>query len=51
VQENTIKGGLTGRNTQGKRTTTRAINGIDSNVKLNRALWVLAEEMQKLHSH
>lgn len=51
VQENTIKGGLTGRNAQGKRTTTRAINGIDSNVKLNRALWVLAEEMQRLHSH
>ncbi|KAA3535974.1 DUF932 domain-containing protein, partial [Pseudomonas savastanoi] len=27
VQENTIKGGLTGRNKQGRRTTTRAVNG------------------------
>ncbi|KAA8703552.1 DUF945 domain-containing protein, partial [Pseudomonas cannabina] len=45
VQENTIKGGLTGRNKQGRRTTTRAVNGIDQDVKLNRALWVLAQAM------
>lgn len=50
LQENTCKGGLTGRNASGKRITTRAINGIDSNVKLNRALWVLAEELRKLRS-
>ncbi|PYD09527.1 DUF945 domain-containing protein, partial [Pseudomonas savastanoi pv. glycinea] len=42
---NTIKGGLTGRNKQGRRTTTRAVNGIDQDVKLNRALWVLAQAM------
>lgn len=46
VQENTIKGGLTGRNKQGRRTTTRAVNGIDQDVKLNRALWVLAQALQ-----
>ncbi|MGA8054065.1 MAG: DUF932 domain-containing protein [Burkholderiales bacterium] len=51
VQENTLKGGLRGRNVRGQRVTTRAINGIDSNVKLNRALWVLAEEMRKLRSN
>ncbi|WP_122233569.1 DUF932 domain-containing protein, partial [Pseudomonas syringae] len=45
VQENTIKGGLTGRNKQGRRTTTRAVNRIDQDVKLNRALWVLAQAM------
>jgi hypothetical protein len=28
--------------------TTRAMTGINQNVKLNRALWVLAEEMRKL---
>lgn len=48
VQENVIRGGLTGRNRAGKRTTTRAVTGIDQGVKLNRALWVLAEEMRKL---
>lgn len=46
VQENTIKGGLAGRNKQGRRTTTRAVNGIDQDVKLNRALWVLAQAMR-----
>ena len=46
VQENTIKGGLRGRNKQGRRTTTRAVNGIDQDVKLNRALWVLAQALE-----
>lgn len=47
VQENTIKGGLTGRNKQGRRTTTRAVSGIDQDVKLNRALWVLAQHIRQ----
>lgn len=50
VQENTIKGGLAGRNKQGRRTTTRAVNGIDQDVKLNRALWVLAQALQSSKS-
>lgn len=48
VQENMLQGGLIGRTAQGNRTSTRAITGIDQNVKLNRALWVLAEGMRKL---
>jgi hypothetical protein len=28
--------------------TTRAVAGIDSSVKVNRALWMLAEEMRRL---
>lgn len=48
VQENMMKGGLRGRNRAGRTTTTRPVNGIDQNVKLNRALWVLAEEMRRL---
>jgi len=47
VQENMTKGGLPGRNRNGRRTTTRPVGGIDQNVKLNRALWVLAEEMRR----
>lgn len=45
VQENLIKGGLSGRNGKGGRTHTRAVRGIDGDVKLNRALWVMAETM------
>lgn len=48
IQENLSKGGLPGRTEKGKRTYTRAINGIDGDVKLNRALWVMAENMMSL---
>ncbi|SQA95919.1 Domain of uncharacterised function (DUF932) [Yokenella regensburgei] len=45
IQESLLKGGMSGRTAQGKRTHTRAINGIDGDVKLNRALWVMAESL------
>ncbi|EMG7888374.1 DUF932 domain-containing protein [Enterobacter ludwigii] len=45
LQENLLKGGLPGRTAKGKRSHTRAVNGIDGDVKLNRALWVMAENM------
>ncbi|EMY3169736.1 DUF945 domain-containing protein [Escherichia coli] len=45
IQENLIKGGLSGRSVKGGRTHTRAVRGIDGDVKLNRALWVMAEAM------
>ena len=48
VQENLMKGGLSGRTAQGKRSRTRAVNGIDGDVKLNRALWVMTENMLAL---
>ncbi|NIH23998.1 DUF932 domain-containing protein [Providencia heimbachae] len=48
LQENLIKGGLSGRNTKGKRARTRSVNGIDGDIKLNKALWVLTEQM---HTH
>ena len=48
VQENVVRGGLPGRTTQGRRIRTRAVGSIDSSVSLNRALWVLAEEMRRL---
>lgn len=50
VQENVIRGGLRGRNANGGRMSTRAVTGIDQDVKLNRALWALAEEMKRLKS-
>jgi hypothetical protein len=52
IQENVLRGGLNGRrqNAEGRirRSRTRPINGIDQNVGLNRALWTLAEGMQRL---
>ena len=49
VQENVIRGGVTaiGRTSEGnaRRTTTRAIKGIDQDIRLNRALFTLGQEM------
>lgn len=54
VQENVIKGGLRGQSVDanGRRQVraVRAVTGIDQDVKLNRALWTLAEEMRRLKS-
>ncbi|ECK9010455.1 DUF945 domain-containing protein [Salmonella enterica] len=47
LQENLLKGGLSGRTAKGKRTHTRVVNGIDGDIRLNRALWVMAEQMQQ----
>jgi hypothetical protein len=33
---------------KGRRMRTREVSSIDRGVSLNRALWVLAEEMRKL---
>lgn len=49
AQENAIRGEQSGRSqTTNRNVSTRPVTGLDSNVKLNRALWVLAEEMGRL---
>jgi hypothetical protein len=48
VQEKLTNGGLSDRSATGKVRTTREVKGIDQNIKLNRALLVLAEEMREL---
>lgn len=51
IQENVIRGGLSARaprderNRRGRMVTTRQVNGIGQDVRLNKALWVLAERM------
>ncbi|MBA3039336.1 MAG: DUF945 domain-containing protein [Alphaproteobacteria bacterium] len=54
IQENLIRGGLPARRQTAdgnvRRSRTRPINAIGQNVGLNRALWTLAEEMQRLKS-
>ncbi|MEX5685338.1 DUF932 domain-containing protein [Pseudomonas silesiensis] len=48
VQENLIKGGLSGRTTNGRHQRTRPVQGIDQSVRLNRALWLLADGLRQL---
>lgn len=58
VQENAIKGDLSGTRAsidsrghlRTRRVTTRPIEGIDQNVKLNQALWKLTETMANILS-
>jgi hypothetical protein len=48
IQANAVQGGQAGRSALGRRLRTRPIQSIDGNVGLNRALWILAEEMRRL---
>jgi hypothetical protein len=48
AQENLMRGGLVGRSASGQRRRTREVQGIDQGLKLNRALWLLAEGMRAL---
>ncbi|MET3615831.1 hypothetical protein ABID16_004178 [Rhizobium aquaticum] len=52
VQENAIKGGIRAvtRDEFGRhrRMTSRPVTGIDQDIKLNKALWLLGAEMAKL---
>ena len=52
IQENVIRGGLTawGRDAHDRprRTTTREVRGIDADVKMNKALWLLSERMAQI---
>lgn len=50
VQENIIKGEIPGISANGKRNRTRAVNSITGDVKLNNALWKMAETMKNLKS-
>ncbi|MDO6406464.1 DUF932 domain-containing protein [Pantoea phytobeneficialis] len=50
VQENLTKGGLWGRTAKGKSQRTRPVTGIDGDIKLNRALWEMAEKMKDIKS-
>lgn len=53
IQENIIKGGTSGyvrQNGRVRRVSTRPVQSIDQNIKLNKALWSLAEKMLQLKS-
>jgi hypothetical protein len=48
IQENMLKGGLSGISSTERRLTTKAVKSVDGNVKLNKALWALTERMAEL---
>lgn len=48
VQENMLKGGVRGRSSNHRRMTTRAVQSVDGNVRLNKALWTLTERIAVL---
>lgn len=54
AQEGIIRGGIpqrdvrNGSKTYGRQTKSRKVSGLDENIRLNRALWVLTEQMAKL---
>ncbi len=48
VQESLIRGGVRGRSASGRRSTSRAVNSVTEDVRINRALWTLTEGMAKL---
>ena len=50
VQENLVMGGMPGRAKTGRRMTTREVGGVNENVKLNKALWVLADTLAQAKS-
>lgn len=45
-----MKGGLPGRNAFGKNTSTRAVTGIDGDIRLNKVLWMIAEQFRECKS-
>ncbi len=44
-----MKGGL-GRSASRKNTRTRAVTGIDGDIRLNKALWMIAEQFRECKS-
>ena len=48
AQEALLKGGLQGRSQSGRRTKTRPNSGVDADIRTNRGLWRLAEEMARI---
>lgn len=48
IQEHILKGGNRAYASNGRRTTTKAITSVNEDVRLNKALWTLADEMARL---
>lgn len=47
VQENMLKGGIRSTTANGRRSRTREVNSVNENVRLNRAIWTLMDNLVK----
>jgi hypothetical protein len=45
VQENMLRGGLRGHSESGRRTRTRAVTSVSEDIRLNKALWTMAQAL------
>lgn len=45
IQENIMKGGLKSRTPTGRKSSTRSVNSVSEDIRVNKAIWRLAEEM------
>lgn len=50
VQENTMKGGVAGRTSTNRNTSTREVTSVSESVRINRALWQMAEAFSGMKS-
>jgi hypothetical protein len=50
IQEHLLRGGDRGRAASGRRTTIRPVRSVGEDLRLNRALWTLAERLAALVS-
>ena len=48
IQENIIRGGVRGTNAKNRTMRTRAVTSVQNDININKALWVLAEELGRL---
>lgn len=48
IQENLMKGGLSGYSAQSRRVRTRAVQSVSEEVRLNRGLWQLTHQLSQL---
>ena len=43
IEESLIRGGLTARNSRGRQIRTRPVKAIDTDLRIHRSLWELAQ--------
>ena len=48
IQENLVRGGMLGRDTNGRTRRVREVTGMDKDTTLNRQLWALRDEMMRI---
>lgn len=48
MQEHIIKGGVRAHSSNGRRRSSKAVNSVNEDTRLNKALWSLAAEIEKL---